>query len=175
MHASCSRKSPRDNVWNHLYRKIMKITSQATHYNSVHKFIPMPQAMRILDAKAAVDEEWTKLETIPAKQLDTVKGKKEVILEAQKGQQESPLCYVDGPLPPQKCGVGSKITEVQRQSRAPRWNWTGLVCVPNDCRKSNGLQDYLTVFLNEICTNSHLLPSCGRTILGGFAGLLDGK
>ena len=29
-----------------------------THYNLVHKFIPMPQAMKILDAKAAVDKEW---------------------------------------------------------------------------------------------------------------------
>ena len=28
-----------------------------THYNLVHKFIPMPQAMKIPDAKAAVDKE----------------------------------------------------------------------------------------------------------------------
>ena len=34
-----------------------------THYNMVHKFIPMPQAMKNPDAKAAVDEEWKKLET----------------------------------------------------------------------------------------------------------------
>ena len=27
------------------------------HYNLVHKFIPMPQAMKISAAKAAVDEE----------------------------------------------------------------------------------------------------------------------
>ena len=37
-----------------------------THYNLVHKFIPMPQAMKIPHAKAAVDKEWEKLETIPA-------------------------------------------------------------------------------------------------------------
>ena len=36
------------------------------HNNLVHKFIPMPQAMKILDAKAAVDKEWKKLEAIPA-------------------------------------------------------------------------------------------------------------
>ena len=35
-------------------------------YNFVHKFILMPQAMKIPDAKAAVDKEWEKLETIPA-------------------------------------------------------------------------------------------------------------
>ena len=29
------------------------------HYNLVHKFIPMSQLMKIPDAKAAVDKEWT--------------------------------------------------------------------------------------------------------------------
>ena len=46
------------------------------HYNLVHKFIPMPQAMKIPDAIAAVDEEWKKLETIPAWDLEKVKSKK---------------------------------------------------------------------------------------------------
>ena len=32
------------------------------HYNLVHKFIPMPQAMKIPAAKAAVDREWENLE-----------------------------------------------------------------------------------------------------------------
>ena len=55
MYASWRLRSPRDNVWNHLYRKNMKTTSQAkeksmTHYNLVHKFVPMPQAMKIPDA-----------------------------------------------------------------------------------------------------------------------------
>ena len=36
------------------------------HCNLVHKFIPMPQAMQIPAAKAAVDKEWYKLEQIPA-------------------------------------------------------------------------------------------------------------
>ena len=36
------------------------------HYNLVHKFIPMSQVMKIPDAKAAVDKEWKKLETLPA-------------------------------------------------------------------------------------------------------------
>ena len=30
------------------------------HYNLVHKFIPLPQAMKIPSAKAAVDKEWEK-------------------------------------------------------------------------------------------------------------------
>ena len=32
------------------------------HYNLVHKFIPLPQAMKIPAAKSAVDKEWEKLE-----------------------------------------------------------------------------------------------------------------
>ena len=36
------------------------------HYNLVHKFIPMPQAMKIPDAKAAVNKELKKLENIRA-------------------------------------------------------------------------------------------------------------
>ena len=35
--------------------------NQLSHYNGVHKFIPMPQAMKIPDAKAAVDKEWENL------------------------------------------------------------------------------------------------------------------
>ena len=46
------------------------------HYNLVHKFIPMPQAMKILAAKAAVDKEWEKLEKISAWNLTKVKNKK---------------------------------------------------------------------------------------------------
>ena len=40
------------------------------HYNLVHKFIPMPQAMKIPAAKAAVDKEWEKLEKIFSVELD---------------------------------------------------------------------------------------------------------
>ena len=53
------------------------------HYNLVHKFIPMPQAMKILAAKAAVDKEWEKLEKISAWNLTKVKSKKQVIDEAR--------------------------------------------------------------------------------------------
>ena len=53
------------------------------HYNLVHKFIPMPQAMKIPAAKAAVDKEWEKLEKISAWNLTKVKSKKTVIDEAR--------------------------------------------------------------------------------------------
>ena len=52
------------------------------HYNLVHKFIPMPQAMKFPAAKSAVDKEWEKLEKISAWNLTKVRSKKEVIDEA---------------------------------------------------------------------------------------------
>ena len=70
-----------ENVWNDLYRRITKTISQAKDTIRwpitiwVHKFIPMPQAMKVQDAKATVDKEWKKLETIPAWNLDKVKSK----------------------------------------------------------------------------------------------------
>ena len=45
------------------------------HYNLVHKFILMPQAMNIPAAKAAVDTECEKLEKIPAWNLTKVRSK----------------------------------------------------------------------------------------------------
>ena len=53
------------------------------HYTLVHKFIPMPQAMKNPAAKAAEDKEWEKLEKIPAWNLTKVRGKSEVIDEAR--------------------------------------------------------------------------------------------
>ena len=53
------------------------------HYNLVHKFIPMPQAVKIPAAKAAVDKKWEKLEKISAWNLTEVRRKKEVIDEAR--------------------------------------------------------------------------------------------
>ena len=53
------------------------------HYNLVHKFIPMPQALKIQAAKATVDKEWENLEKISAWNLTKVRSKKEVIDEAR--------------------------------------------------------------------------------------------
>ena len=53
------------------------------HYNLVHKFIPRPQAVKIPASKAAVDNQWEKLEKISAWNLTKVRSKKEVIDEAR--------------------------------------------------------------------------------------------
>ena len=46
------------------------------HYNLVHKFIPMPQAIKFPAAKAAADKEWEKMEKISEWNLPIVRSKK---------------------------------------------------------------------------------------------------
>ena len=53
------------------------------HYNLVHKYIPVPQAMKIRAATAAVDKECEKLEKISAWNLTKGRSKKEAIDEAR--------------------------------------------------------------------------------------------
>ena len=60
--------------------------SSLTHYNLMHKFIPVPQAMKIPDAKAAVENNGKNLRKIPEWNLTKVKNKTEVIAEARKRQ-----------------------------------------------------------------------------------------
>ena len=73
------------------------------HYNLVHKFIPMPQAMKILAAKAAVDKEREKLEKISAWNLTKVRSKKGVIDEARTNGVKSTFRLTDGRLSSEKC------------------------------------------------------------------------
>ena len=49
-------------------------------------------------------------------------NKKEVILEAQKEQITVHFATLMGHLSFQKCGVGTKVSKVQRPGRAPRWH-----------------------------------------------------
>ena len=85
------------------------------HCNLVHKIILMPQAMKIPDAKAAVDKEWKK-----SSRLENVKSKKKVFHEAQRDKKkvhivtQMDICHFkNAELEPQ---VQKKL---QRQSRAP--------------------------------------------------------
>ena len=78
-----------DCVWEIRYRIIMKtiLQEKETIQYSITiwftNFIPMPQAMKIPAAKAAVDKECEKLEKISAWNLTKVRRKKEVIDEAR--------------------------------------------------------------------------------------------
>ena len=50
-----------NSVRNHHEDHIAGKNNSLQHYNLVHKFIPMPQAMKFPAAKAPVDKEWEKI------------------------------------------------------------------------------------------------------------------
>ena len=145
-----------ESVWNQLYPKIMKTTSHANDTIRwviiilVQKFIPMLQAMKIPDAKASVEKEWKNLQTISSLQLDKVKSKSDVILEAQRDKKKVYFATLMDIFHLKNAKLEPIWQKIQRQSRAPWWRskwrlWslrsffsTGLVCVTNDGRKSNG-------------------------------------
>ena len=88
---------------------LSKLTNRRN--NLVHKFSPMLQAMRIPDAKAAVEKEWEKLEKILAWQLTKVRNKNEVIDEARNEGRNSSFCRTDGHLSFEECRIGGKSTK----------------------------------------------------------------
>ena len=71
------------------------------HYNLVHKFIPMPQAMKIPAAKAAVDKECEKLAKISAWNLTKVK--RQVIDDARTSGAAVSFCIINGHMSSEKC------------------------------------------------------------------------
>ena len=89
------------------------------HYNLVHKFIPRPQAMKILEAKAAVDKEWKKLEKISAWNLTKVRSKKKVIDEARASGATLHFASFNGHLSSEKSRIGGKAPKIQRSSFTP--------------------------------------------------------
>ena len=93
-----------------------------SHYNLVHKPAPIRQAMRILDAKAAVDKEWEELENSPDWQMTNVKSTKKK-RSSKKDLEEGGtvhFCYADGLLPLSELGVGAKVPQTQRSCGTPR-------------------------------------------------------
>ena len=70
-----------------------------TQYSLVHKFIPMPQALKFQMQRQQWRNNRKKLEKIPAWQLTKVIHKREVIEEAMNtGRKVSSFCAIDGLL-----------------------------------------------------------------------------
>ena len=90
-----------------------KGNTSMTHYNLVRKFIPVPQAMKIPDAEAAMDKNWKKLETILAWQLEKSTRHKETKKKVHFATLMD-ICHL------KIAEFFPQISEVQRKSRAPR-------------------------------------------------------
>ena len=92
------------------------------HYTLVHKFIPMPQAMKIPAAEAAVDKEWEKLEKISAWNLTDKSQKQERGDRWSKDEgRKSSFRLTDGHVSFEECRIGGKTPKIQRSSCSPRW------------------------------------------------------
>ena len=93
VHASLKLMNPRESVCKELCQKnqedciAVKELKSSSHHSLVLKFIFMLQAMKILDAIAAVDQEMEKLEKLPAWQMAKLRSKTEVVKEAQKEER----------------------------------------------------------------------------------------
>ena len=92
------------------------VHNSSSHFFLVHKFIPMPQAMLIPDAKAAVEKELEELEKTPAWQLTKVRNTNEVIAEARNEGREvhfaslMDLCHLkNSELEPQFSKIQSRV------------------------------------------------------------------
>ena len=120
MHVSWRLMSPRDNVWNHLYQEIMKITSQAGRISIrwhttiwCTSLFLMPQAMKNPNAKAAVETGMGEASTrLQLGSWTKVKSKSEVILEAQWDKKKVHFAALMDICHLKKCGVRTAISEV---------------------------------------------------------------
>ena len=65
-----------------------KSYTSMTHSTMVHKFIPMPQGMKIPDAKAAVDKELESARDNSSMVFGICKSKKKVIFQAQRDNKK---------------------------------------------------------------------------------------
>ena len=129
------------------------------HFNLVHKFIPMPQAMKIPAAKAA-DKEWEKLEKISAWNLTKVKSMKQVIDEARMSGATvhfAPLMDV--------CHLKNAELEVEHQKYKGRKRrlrvshsiyCTRIFSISNDSRQDHGYHlQVATTTTPPFCDNNN--------------------
>ena len=175
---------------NHEEHMTGKGRNSVLHYNLVHKFIPMPQAIRFQMQR----QQWTrkKLETIPAWDVRKVKSKKEVVKEAQKNNNKFHFTslmdfwrtrswshksrsykgrvVLRGDIVKDDSGAyaafteqgssASQITDWKFKNQNVRMYWY----VYHNTNGPNRWQTLkiLLFLLNETCTDTHSQDSCGK-------------
>ena len=128
-----------------------KEMNSMTRYSLVRKFIPVPQALKIPDAKGAVEKEWEKLEKIPAWQLAKVRNKKEVIDEARhKGRKVHFASLMD------LCHLKNSELEHQYQK------YTGRVVLRGDIVKDDS--GSYAMFTEQGSSASQMIAAKVRTL-----------
>ena len=90
-------------------------------YNLVHKLIPLLQAIKIPEAKAAVDKKRDNLEKILAWNVTKVRSKIEVIEEARASGATVHFASLMDIWHLKNAWIGGKAPKIQRSSCTPRW------------------------------------------------------
>ena len=110
----------------------------------------MPQAMKIPDAKVAVDKGCKKFETIPAWQLEKVNSKKEVVLQAQRDNMRVHLASLMDIFHLENAELKPKLLKFQGRvvlrgdtvkddfGANAVFAEKRLICITDDCCKNHG-------------------------------------
>ena len=120
-----------------------------THYNLLHKFIQEPQAMKIPDAKAAVDKEWKNSRQSQYGIWRKSRARRSLFWKHKETKRRASLphwwMYVTSKMRSWNQNYRSTKAEscsgediVEYDFGAYAFYWTGLVCVPGDCRNNHG-------------------------------------
>ena len=86
-----------------------------THYSLVHKFIPVPLAMKNSGCESSSEQGMVEARKVASVAIEQGEEQKGGYSGSAKRQRESPLFYFDGHLSSQKKkkrGVGTNISEV---------------------------------------------------------------
>ena len=140
--------NPQGSEWNPLHQEITNITTQPkvfssmTHYILVHKFIPMPQAMKNSGCEISSGQAMEEARDNPSVAIGRKgKSKKEVIVEAQREKKKVHFATLMDMCHLKNAVLEPKLQRYKRQSRAPWWDIVkddSGACVPNHCRRSHG-------------------------------------
>ena len=104
------RNLPRDHE-DHIAEKGFNSLS---HYNLVHKFISMPQALKIPDAKSCGGSRIGDARKVASLESDPSKEQKRGHPGSSKRPNNSPFCYADGHLSSQKYGVRTEVSKITK-------------------------------------------------------------
>ena len=116
----------------------------------------MPQAMKIPDAGAA-DNEWEKLENLPAWKLDKMKSKEDVILEAQK--QKTQVHFATSMI----------ICHFENADGIQATKYKGRVLLPKDIVKDDS--GSYAVFTEQGSSASQMTAAKVMDVIGGTTWL----
>ena len=109
---------------NHEDHNAGKGVNSLSRFNLVHKFIPMPRAMKIPDANVAAEKNWkTRENTVMAADVS-----QEQKWGDRWNKDQGPycsFCVVSGSLSSQEFRVGTTIPQIQRSSCTPRRHCEG--------------------------------------------------